>query len=68
MSLWAATVITNILSAIPVFGQDIVELIWTSANLESLNSIIISAAIITAAPTGLLYLTNEGGRSQISLQ
>jgi ubiquinol-cytochrome c reductase cytochrome b subunit len=29
MSFWGATVITNLLSAIPVFGQDIVELIWT---------------------------------------
>jgi len=29
MSLWGATVITNLLSAIPVFGQDLVELIWT---------------------------------------
>jgi len=28
MSLWGATVITNLLSAIPFFGQDIVELIW----------------------------------------
>lgn len=28
MSLWGATVITNLLSAIPAFGQDIVELIW----------------------------------------
>ena len=28
MSLWGATVITNLLSAIPVFGQDLVELIW----------------------------------------
>ena len=28
MSLWGATVITNLLSAIPVFGQDIVELVW----------------------------------------
>jgi len=27
MSLWGATVITNLLSAIPVFGQDLVELI-----------------------------------------
>ena len=26
MSLWGATVITNLLSAIPVFGQDLVEL------------------------------------------
>jgi quinol-cytochrome oxidoreductase complex cytochrome b subunit len=25
---WGATVITNLLSAIPIFGQDIVELIW----------------------------------------
>ena len=28
MTLWGATVITNLLSAIPIFGQDIVELIW----------------------------------------
>jgi ubiquinol-cytochrome c reductase cytochrome b subunit len=28
MSLWGATVITNLLSAIPVFGPEIVELIW----------------------------------------
>src|SRR6266702_6952830 len=28
MSLLGVTVITNLLSAIPVFGQDIVELIW----------------------------------------
>jgi len=27
MSLWGATVITNLLSAIPIFGQDIVEFI-----------------------------------------
>ena len=28
MSLWGATVITNLLSAIPFFGQDLVELVW----------------------------------------
>jgi len=28
MSLWGATVITNLLSAIPIFGQDLVQLIW----------------------------------------
>nr|YP_010170439.1 apocytochrome b [Phanerochaete carnosa]QRZ60432.1 apocytochrome b [Phanerochaete carnosa] len=28
MSLWGATVITNLLSAIPFFGQDLVESIW----------------------------------------
>ena len=28
MSLWGATVITNLISAIPWIGQDIVEFIW----------------------------------------
>jgi ubiquinol-cytochrome c reductase cytochrome b subunit len=28
MSFWGATVITNLLSAIPIFGPDLVELIW----------------------------------------
>src|ERR1700748_1720566 len=28
MSFWGATVITNLLSAIPGFGPDLVELIW----------------------------------------
>src|SRR5260370_6517282 len=28
MSYWAATVITNLFSAIPFFGQDIVTLLW----------------------------------------
>ena len=39
MSLWGATVITNLLSAIPVFGQDLVELIWGgfSVSNASLN-------------------------------
>nr|YP_010721278.1 apocytochrome b [Cyathus jiayuguanensis]WDS46472.1 apocytochrome b [Cyathus jiayuguanensis] len=39
MSLWGATVITNLLSAIPVFGQDIVELVWGgfSVNNATLN-------------------------------
>ena len=39
MSLWGATVITNVLSAIPVFGHDLVELIWGgfSVNNATLN-------------------------------
>ena len=39
MSLWGATVITNLLSAIPFFGQDLVELIWGgfSVNNATLN-------------------------------
>ena len=39
MSLWGATVITNIMSAIPWVGQDIVEFIWGgfSVNNATLN-------------------------------
>lgn len=32
MSLWGATVITNLMSAIPWIGQDIVEFIWGGLN------------------------------------
>lgn len=39
MSLWGATVITNLLSAIPVFGQDIVE-------FENLENIFIYSSIL----------------------
>ena len=34
MSLWGATVITNLLSAIPWIGQDIVEFVWGGLNTE----------------------------------
>ena len=39
MSLWGATVITNLMSAIPWIGQDIVEFIWGgfSVNTATLN-------------------------------
>ena len=30
MSLWGATVITNLLSAIPWIGQDFVQLVYTN--------------------------------------
>jgi ubiquinol-cytochrome c reductase cytochrome b subunit len=39
MSLWGATVITNMMSAIPWIGQDIVEFLWGgfSVNNATLN-------------------------------
>lgn len=42
MSLWGATVITNLLSAIPVFGQDIVEL----NNITELSSCFFNEVFI----------------------
>jgi len=42
-----ATVITNLLSAIPVFGQDLVELIsFTNNKLETIFTICLSFATI----------------------
>jgi LAGLIDADG endonuclease len=47
-----ATVITNLLSAIPVFGQDIVELIdFTQASLREGYLTKLNAAIVTVLPT-----------------
>ena len=37
-----ATVITNLLSAIPVFGHDLVELIWGGLNLYPLDNNLIN--------------------------
>ena len=39
MSLWGATVITNLLSAIPWIGQDFVQLVYET------NSIYMSIAL-----------------------
>src|SRR6266436_6835892 len=54
MSLWGATVITNLLSAIPVFGQDLVELIWggfsvSNATLNSFFSLHFLLPFLLAA-------------------
>ena len=57
MSYWGATVITNLLSAIPVFGQDLVELIWGgfSVNNATLNRFfslhfVLPSSIFTSVP------------------
>jgi hypothetical protein len=47
MSLWAATVITNLLSSIPVFGQDLVE----SNNATELSTCYFNEAFIFGTET-----------------
>ena len=49
MSLWGATVITNLMSAIPWIGQDIVEFIWGgfSVNNATLNRFFALHFLIT---------------------
>lgn len=59
MSLWAATVITNLLSSIPVFGQDLVELI----NITKLCTCFFNERLIfgcEAAETLLSVLPTVG--------
>ena len=56
MSLWGATVITNLLSAIPVFGQDLVELIWIEGTNElysiTFTSVLYNSHKETLTPIG----------------
>nr|YP_009739421.1 apocytochrome b [Tricholoma flavovirens]QIC20265.1 apocytochrome b [Tricholoma flavovirens] len=67
MSLWGATVITNLLSAIPVFGQDIVELIWggfsvSNATLNRFFSLhYLLPFLLAALVVGHLIALHEHG-------
>jgi ubiquinol-cytochrome c reductase cytochrome b subunit len=56
MSLWGATVITNLLSAIPWIGQDIVEFIWGgfSVNNATLNRFFSLHFVLPFALAGLV--------------
>lgn len=67
MSLWGATVITNLLSAIPYFGQDFVEFIWggfsvSNATLNRFFSLHYLLPFVLAALVVLHLLTlHENG-------
>lgn len=56
MSLWGATVITNLLSAIPVFGQDIVEL---NIIIGNLNNFFLNLNSFLTVIYNNLYLKSE---------
>ena len=67
MSLWGATVITNLLSAIPFFGQDLVELIWggfsvSNATLNRFFSLhfVLPFVLAALAVAHLLALHTHG--------
>jgi ubiquinol-cytochrome c reductase cytochrome b subunit len=69
MSYWGATVITNLLSAIPVFGKDLVELIWggfsvSNATLNRFFSLHYLLPFVLAALAVLHLMTlHEHGSS-----
>jgi ubiquinol-cytochrome c reductase cytochrome b subunit len=68
MSLWGATVITNLMSAIPWIGQDIVEFIWGgfSVNNATLNRFfalhfVLPFVLAALALLHLIVLHDNGG-------
>jgi len=70
MSLWGATVITNLVSAIPWIGQDIVEFIWGgfSVNNATLNRFfslhyLMPFLLAALALLHLVVLHETGGSS-----
>jgi ubiquinol-cytochrome c reductase cytochrome b subunit len=58
MSLWGATVITNLMSAIPWIGQDIVEFIWGgfSVNNATLNRFFALHFLLPFILAGLVLM------------
>ena len=68
MSLWGATVITNLMSAIPWIGQDVVEFIWGgfSVNNATLNRFfalhfVLPFVLAALALLHLIVLHDNGG-------
>ena len=61
MSLWGATVITNLLSAIPWIGQDFVQLVYT-------NTIDMSTALPIIGTINWVLDAGQKARSSEQLQ
>jgi len=74
MSFWGATVITNLLSAIPVFGHDLVELIWggfsvSNATLNRFFSLhyLLPFVLAALAVVHLLTLHEHGSSNPLGV-
>nr|QKK69270.1 cytochrome b [Anterhynchium aff. flavomarginatum HB] len=72
MSFWGATVITNLISAIPYIGQSIVEWIWGgfSVNNPTLNRFyslhfILPFIILIMMFTHLMFLHSSGSKNPL---
>jgi len=74
MSFWGATVITNLLSAIPVFGHDLVELIWggfsvSNATLNRFFSLhyLLPFILVALGAVHLLTLHEHGSSNPLGV-
>nr|ALO62565.1 cytochrome b [Tamandua tetradactyla] len=74
MSFWGATVITNLLSAIPYIGTDLVEWIWGGFSVDKATltrffafHFILPFIITALAMTHLLFLHETGSNNPLGL-
>lgn len=72
MSLWGSVVITSMLSAIPIYGENIVELIWggfsvNNATLTRLFSLhfVLPFVLVGLVLTHLITLHSSGGSNPL---
>ena len=62
MSLWGATVITNLLSAIPIIGKDLVELVWGGLYIDEpyyCYNLVIKKILLNAGNSPNLEITYD---------
>nr|AAL69581.1 cytochrome b [Pappogeomys bulleri] len=74
MSFWGATVITNLLSAIPYVGQDLVEWIWGGFSVDNATltrffafHFILPFIIAAIAMVHLLFLHETGSNNPLGI-
>nr|AAN75847.1 cytochrome b [Thomomys bottae] len=74
MSFWGATVITNLLSAIPYIGQDLVEWIWGGFSVDKATltrffafHFILPFIIAALAMVHLLFLHETGSNNPLGI-
>jgi ubiquinol-cytochrome c reductase cytochrome b subunit len=74
MSLWGATVITNLLSAIPIIGKDLVELVWggfsvSNATLNRFYSLhyLLPFVLAALAAVHLLAIHQHGSGNPLGI-
>jgi ubiquinol-cytochrome c reductase cytochrome b subunit len=68
MSLWGATVITNILQTIPVFGYELTYLVWGNFSVSTVTTqrffdfhYLLPFIILATSFVHLLFLHDSGG-------
>nr|YP_009184243.1 cytochrome b [Bradypus torquatus]ALO62201.1 cytochrome b [Bradypus torquatus]ATP85012.1 cytochrome b [Bradypus torquatus] len=74
MSFWGATVITNLLSAIPYIGTDLVEWIWGGFSIDKATltrffafHFILPFIVLTLVLTHLLFLHKTGSNNPLGI-